>query len=359
MTHRERLEQTLLNCRGRIQEEVAALIGKPFQLGAPSSRLAEGSALSGEPAPGGRVFALVRLEGEVEGMGLLVMGLRDAIRISGLVIMLPEVEQQSSVAAEAWSKEIADTFAEVVGIVCSALSAVFQQQFSRQVHFLAAGQQVVPVGGPMVESSLPAGEVLVLTLPMGAEGCDLGDLTLALPAPPFGLERPERASETGDSGTVLQADLPAEVAQERTLGEPKAAAGGGQAWDEPGNGGPGAEVLLFSDDPAEDVRILEMLQGMSCTGRVRHFKDSVHDALVPGVRMVVLVMREVSEQGLGVAIKLASAGLQAPLVAAGPAWTRSLVLQAVKYGVRDILMTPVAEEDLRARMAAAPKRQVA
>ena len=582
MNHRERLEQTLLACRDRIQEEVAALIGKPFRLGAPVFRLADAGTLTIEPAAAGRLFVPVRLDGEVAGMGLMLVRLGDAIRIGGLLVMLPEVELQGAVRAEAWSEEMADTFAEVAGIVCGALSAVFKEQFPQQVRFLAAGQQVVVAGDPVPPSSLATGEMFVLTLPMEAEGCDFGPFTLALPAAPFGLvasdavlattgvpdataadtaaaadqgaameepqpptpappdsrrlaqrvmadclartgdavgnllggslgivperqavltredvlaqagagqvlarltvggegegeacvltdlptaaalgggllmlpedelatatrtdrldqdltdayaevitviasacttvfaeqdtvarlrfdrgtvatlpadnralpaagyclaagrvafagrdlgrlqllvpahllglELPEAASEAEEVAAADEADRAATAAQEPGIEEAGTAADDSGAAGEAAGAGAMAEVLLFSDDRAESDRILAMLARIGSSGRVCHFKDPVQGALAPGVRMVVLVMGEVSEQGFGVAIKLASAGLRVPLVAAGPAWTRSLVLQAVKYGVSDVLVTPVAEEDLRARLAVAPEQQAA
>ena len=582
MNHRERLEQTLLACRDRIQEEVAALIGKPFRLGAPVFRLADGGTLTIEPAAAGRLFVPVRLDGEVAGMGLMLVRLGDAIRIGGLLVMLPEVELQGAVRAEAWSEEMADTFAEVAGIVCGALSAVFKEQFPQQVRFLAAGQQVVVAGDPVPPSSLTTGEMFVLTLPMEAEGCDFGPFTLALPAAPFGLvasdavlattgvpdataadiaaaadqgaageepqpptpappdsrrlaqrvmadclartgdavgnllggslgivperqavltreevraqagagqvvarltvggegegeacvltdlptaatlgggllmlpedelatamcadrldqdlsdayaevitviasactavfaeqdtvarlrfdrgtvatlpadnralpaagyclaagrvafagrdlgrlqllvpahllglELPEAASEAEEVAAADEGDQAATAAQEPGIEEAGTAADDSGAAGEAAGAGAMAEVLLFSDDRAESDRILAMLARIGSSGRVCHFKDPVHAALAPGVRMVVLVMGEVSEQGFGVAIKLASAGLRVPLVAAGPAWTLSLVLQAVKYGVSDVLVTPVAEEDLRARLAVAPEQQAA
>ena len=582
MNHRERLEQTLLACRDRIQEEVAALIGKPFRLGAPVFRLADAGTLTIEPAAAGRLFVPVRLDGEVAGMGLMLVRLGDAIRIGGLLVMLPEVELQGAVRAESWSEEMADTFAEVAGIVCGALSAVFKEQFPQQVRFLAAGQQVVVAGDPVPPSSLATGEMFVLTLPMEAEGCDFGPFTLALPAAPFGLvasdaateatdetdataadtaavadqgaageepqpptpappdsrrlaqrvmadclartgdavgnllggslgivperqavltredvlaqagagqvlarltvggegegeacvltdlptaaalgggllmlpedelatamradrldqdltdayaevitviasacttvfaeqdtvarlrfdrgtvatlpadnralpaagyclaagrvafagrdlgrlqllvpahllglELPEAASEAEEVAAADEGDQAATAAQEPGIEEAGTAADDSGAAGEAAGAGAMAEVLLFSDDRAESDRILAMLARIGSSGRVCHFKDPVHAALAPGVRMVVLVMGEVSEQGFGVAIKLASAGLRVPLVAAGPAWTRSLVLQAVKYGVSDVLVTPVAEEDLRARLAVAPEQQAA
>ena len=582
MNHRERLEQTLLACRDRIQEEVAALIGKPFRLGSPVFRLADAGTLTTEPAAAGRLFVPVRLDGEVAGMGLMLVRLGDAIRIGGLLVMLPEVELQGAVRTEAWSEEMADTFAEVAGIVCGALSAVFKEQFPQQVRFLAAGQQVVVAGYPVPPSSLATGEMFVLTLPMEAEGCDFGPFTLALPAAPFGmvasdaateatdetdataadfaaaadqgaameepqsptpappdsrrlaqrvmadclartgdavgnllggslcivperqavltredvlaqagagqvlarltvggegegeacvltdlptaaalgggllmlpedelatamradrldqdltdayaevitviasactavfaeqdtvarlrfdrgtvatlpadnralpaagyclaagrvafagrdlgrlqllvpahllgLELPEAASEAEEVAAADEGDRAATAAQEPGIEEAGTAADDSGAAGEPAGAGATAEVQLFSDDREESDRILAMLARIGSSGRVCHFKDPVHAALAPGVRMVVLVMGEVSEQGFGVAIKLASAGLRVPLVAAGPAWTRSSVLQAVKYGVSDVLVTPVAEEDLRARLAVAPEQQAA
>ena len=156
-----------------------------------------------------------------------------------------------------------------------------------------------------------------------------------------------------------EGDRAATAAQEPGIEEAGTVTDDSGAAGEPAGAGTMAEVLLFSDDREESDRILAMLARIGSSGRVCHFKDPVHAALAPGVRMVVLVMGEVSEQGFGVAIKLASAGLRVPLVAAGPAWTRSLVLQAVKYGVSDVLVTPVAEEDLRARLAVAPEQQAA
>ena len=56
-------------------------------------------------------------------------------------------------------------------------------------------------------------------------------------------------------------------------------------------------------------------------------------------------MREVSEQGFGIAIKI-NASCRVPLIAAGPGWTKSKVFKAVKYGVSDILLTPASREDI-------------
>ena len=58
-------------------------------------------------------------------------------------------------------------------------------------------------------------------------------------------------------------------------------------------------------------------------------------------------MREVGERGLASIIKIQSAvGEKTPLIAAGPEWTRKTVLQAIKYGARDILVTPASTGEI-------------
>ncbi len=59
----------------------------------------------------------------------------------------------------------------------------------------------------------------------------------------------------------------------------------------------------------------------------------------------MLVFDDVGEKGLAAAIRIHSIVRdRVPMIAAGPNWTRSMVLRAIKYGIRDILVTPADEE---------------
>jgi hypothetical protein len=75
------------------------------------------------------------------------------------------------------------------------------------------------------------------------------------------------------------------------------------------------------------------------------FKDSFHTYIPGQLKAIYLVMKGVNEQAFGAAIKISSA-CSLPLVAAGPGWTRTKVIKAVKYGVRDILVTPASKEEI-------------
>jgi len=110
-------------------------------------------------------------------------------------------------------------------------------------------------------------------------------------------------------------------------------------------------MLIVTDDERESERLVQVLESEGYGCRVLNFKDPVNAVLSTRTQMVFLVMQEVSEQGFGVAIKISSSGYAVPLVAAGPAWTRTMVLKAVKYGACDILITPASMGDVREKLA--------
>jgi hypothetical protein len=62
-------------------------------------------------------------------------------------------------------------------------------------------------------------------------------------------------------------------------------------------------------------------------------------------------MSDVNEKAFAVAIKISSA-CSLPLIAAGPGWTRSKVISAVKYGINDILLTPASSDDIADKIEA-------
>jgi hypothetical protein len=112
-----------------------------------------------------------------------------------------------------------------------------------------------------------------------------------------------------------------------------------------GTGSENPEFLIVSNDGSECSKITGLFNTRRTAYKVLDYKDNVSNYLPGEVRAVFLVMSSVDEKGLGVAIKISSA-TSLPLIAAGPEWTRSKVIKAVKYGVDDILLTPAADDDI-------------
>ncbi len=582
MKSKERLDKILLSSCSRIQEEVAALIGKPFDLGEPQFRLVRKQEIFAELNEK-RVLARIRMDGELQGIGCLLVAVKAAIHIGGTLIMLPESELDTVSKSEQYSEELEDSFGEVANIICGAATVTFEAQYPQNVRFVRTEQEVVTPNKVVVESEepIPDGSYYVMTVAMQLENRSLGSLDIILPAVPFGLAVEEviapkvsETTETSEPTGVVEKEASVErsedegpvepVQPKRDIGKQKKLvdellnksmvkmseevsallggtlqvvstesaafskegffeqAGGKQimarlnirgsdhgeeaflfvdvktavylggalimlpegeledtarneefgddasdaygevtniiagvyttifedqyhvklgfvktsmekvspakvdpksdevipnqayylstghiqyngkdlgrvqmvipatvleledllkpvdelAEDEEAKSGEplqavtgkaavssgaahvrsqeksheSTDVLIFTDDDNEASRIATALQQLGYVPRLLHFKDSVNSVLTSRIQMIFLVMQEVSEQGFGVAIKISSAGLSVPLVAAGPAWTRTLVLKAVKYGARDILITPSSPVDVREKM---------
>lgn len=603
MKSQERFDKILIAGASRIQDEVTALIGKPFKLGTPQTGPIDKESLFGDLG-GKQVLAHVRLDGDIQGAGCLILGIKDAIQIGGTLIMLPEAELESVAAEQQYSEELMDSYGEVANIICGAATVTFEEQYTKAVRLIRTEQEIILPAKVDIESEQPIADVPYyrLSMPMEIDGKALGELHLLLPAEPFGLAEAKvkeaPSATTAETATkspsqtaepdqetvgVLEresAGVPAEEAgvvqrpesdatseevpsgqvtpKKRDVGKQKKlidgllknswtkmsdevsallggklqvtplenraitkedfldqaggkqvmtrmdlrGGSGGEAYlfvdlktavylggclimlpegeleetvrsesfgddardafgevtniisgvfttifeeqyrgkigfvktaidpvvpakidpdtddvfpnlgyylalgdlqyngrelgraqflvpalaleledlflaveeiaDAPSQAAPassgsqakateparlresaegGTDMLIVTDDESEAERLVQILEGEGYLCRILHFKDPVHAVLSARTQMVLLVMQEVSEQGFGVAIKISSSGYAVPLVAAGPAWTRTMVLKAVKYGACDILITPASVGDVREKLA--------
>jgi len=126
--------------------------------------------------------------------------------------------------------------------------------------------------------------------------------------------------------------------------------------DEPNLAGAEPVILVVAIDGSQGQTISAMINGhgynATLVDRKENFKD-LSKTLRGRVKGLVLAMDEIGEQGFSVAIKVRTAfGESVPLLATGSQWTRSKVLQAVKYGVCDILVTPASAEEVLEKIEA-------
>jgi len=110
------------------------------------------------------------------------------------------------------------------------------------------------------------------------------------------------------------------------------------------------DILLIGDDEKEVVKLRDVLGRRGYMVRVLSLKDNVHNFISTELKAVYLVTQNVDEQAFGVVIKVSSA-CSLPLIAAAPGWTKTKVIKAVKYGVKDILLTPANTEDIEENIA--------
>ncbi|WP_028585465.1 hypothetical protein [Desulfogranum mediterraneum] len=358
-------QQKLINglldsCFEKVGEEVGALTSGTFKLSQLKEELYTKEDLL-EQAGGKQVMARMEIRGEGSGEAYLLVPVSAAIFLGGSLIMLPQNELEETVRNGDFGEDAEDAYGEICNIIAGVYTGVFEEQYRKQFGFVKTVlETILPIKiDPENDETLPSQLYYLASGSMEYNERELGRLQVVFPAALFELEGLAAPQE---EGAVSQAEAP--------LGRPKGGTPGGAEVDETAPipspdgradtgggvaaGGDGAarqpDVLIFSDDDQESATMGTVLEQLGYLPAILPFKSAVNEHLNSMVRLVFLVMKEINEQGFGVAIKVSSGGSKVPLVAAGPAWTRTLVIQAVKYGAEDILITPATPEDIREKV---------
>ncbi len=341
---RKLVERLIHACREKSAEEVAALMGVKFALTSLRSDLLSKEATL-DLLDGKQIMARMTLRGEVSGEGYWLAAVKDGVRLGGTLIMLPPDELEQAVGEDRFEGEIEDAYGEITNIVAGAFTGVFEEMYPKQFGFVREGlEQILPFKiDPDTDDTLPHQLYFVAVFGMTLEGKELGHMHVCLPAGVLDLRLEEE---------VLSPSAQSAAKGKKQTG-PGAAAAEAPERARPLQAleGDGPELLVVSEAEGEGQAISAMLQQRGFAVRLLHWRDSFNDYLPGEVQGVFLVMREVSEQGFGVVIKLRGACVRIPLILCGPAWTRSKVLQAVRYGADDILITPAGADDVDEQLA--------
>ena len=347
---RKLIDNLLKASMERISAEVSGLLGGTLRVVVAGENTALSKAGFLEQAGGKQVMARMDVRGGKQGEAYLFVDIKTAIHLGGALIMLPDGELEEAVRNEEFGEDTLDAYGEITNIIAGGFTSVFEEQYPGKLGFTKTGMEtMLPAKVDPDSDEVFANQGYYLSSgQLHYNNKELARLQVLVPADMFELEEllrgQEAAAGTGTEAEIAKDGVPVGKAAGSAVAADDGQAQAGTMSTEP------ADILIFSDDEDESRRLSDELQGLGYTTRIAHFKEPVASVLGSRVQLVFLVMAEVSEQGFGVAIKLNSAGLSVPLVAAGPAWTRSLVLKAVKYGANDIMMTPSTAVDIRQKL---------
>jgi len=353
----ERIDLLLNNSLAKIGEEVGALLGGTLAITPEKNEVLNKEELL-EQAGGKQVMARMDVRGEGEGESYLLVSLKDAIFLGGTLIMLPDAELEEVVRNEEFGVDAEDAYGEVTNIIAGVYTAIFEEQYRKNIGFVKTGlETIIPVKiDPDSDETIPNDIYYLSSGELSFNGQNLGRIQAVFPARLFELEslaqpKAEGEAEVKEAPAAEKVSTTAEDESppRQAAGEQKISTADGGRVSAPA-GADAADILIFTDDDVEAESIAGMLAQQGHTARILHYRDPVGNYLSPSISLVFLVMKDVNEQGFGMAIKLSSAGIQVPLVAAGPAWTKTTVLKAVKYGATDILITPATTADIREKL---------
>lgn len=338
------VDALLQSCMEKTEEEVGGLLGGRLEIVPEGNKIVSKAAFL-QQAGAKQVMSRMDIRGEHQGEAFLFVDIKSAIYLGGTLIMLPESELEETFRSGDLGDDAQDAYGEITNIIAGVYTAVFEQQYRSKVGLVKTAMEFVIPAKVTPDSDavfpnqvyyLSAGKIRYNDRELGQfhfifpiESLDLQDLL----TPKDG--RQEQSEQTATDSEITNQSQGIPARESNRVQDDNA-----QATD----------ILIYTDDKGEGEKIAAILQPMGYAPLILRFKDSVNAVLASRIRLIFLVMREVNEQGFGVAIKISTAGLAVPLVVAGPAWTRSMVLKAVKYGASDILITPATADDVREKI---------
>jgi len=317
----------------QIEEELGILLGQELTCDDLRLSLISKAEFFSHHCPKQAVLTRLQVTGDEEGLGFMVTGVADAVIMGGTLIMLPEDELDEQQKSGRLDGEVADAYGEIVKLLAGSLTRAFRDRSPWPLRLIKGDAEILVPGRVARDSDqpLPEGNYYLASFAVHLDGHELNRLQLLFPAEILGLDMPLAGSARFASGP---ADLPVTGGGETE---------GADSGPSPSGGTP--LVLVMSDQPGHAAPFVDTLTAAGYQCRVLSFQQDLRGILQQHrIQGIFLIMSQVGDKGFAAAIKLQSAGRPLPpLIFAGPQWTRSAVLCAVKYGARDILMTPARD----------------
>jgi len=166
-----------------MEEEVSALLGAEIKLNNIENSVVTKEEFFYEKVSSKQVVANMDVVGDVEGSSYLSVDLRDAVRIGGVLIMLPTSELESVVTNEEFGDDASDAYGEIANIIAGVYTAVFEEQYSKQLRFIKKDLlQVAPMKVDIGSDEPFADQHYYLsTMQLVIEGNELGNVNYLLP----------------------------------------------------------------------------------------------------------------------------------------------------------------------------------
>ncbi len=304
----------------------------------------------------------------------------DAIVMGGTLIMLPEDQIEEQKSHGDFDGEVADAFGEIANILAGSLTQVFLDRYPKPIRFIKTdAETIVPTKIlPASEDPFAEGSFYLASFAIHMDGQDLHRIQLIFPAEIFDLDETDSTADYQQqapgntvqaTGTTVSVESPApgewggppleptaptavQSADSRPEADTGLSAGHTQQSQSTAPEGPPV-VLVISDQEQNAAPFAQTLSAAGYDCRTLSFQDEIKGIFQQHkVLGIFLIMDQVGEKGFAAAIKLQSAGRPLPpIIFAGPEWTKSAVLRAVKYGAKDILVMPASNDEIQDKVS--------
>jgi hypothetical protein len=188
--HKKRVDRLLEECQGRVENEIGALIGADIKLTNLQNIFLSKEDLFYDNLPGRQICADMEVVGELQDRGYLFLGLKDAIRLGGILIMLPEAELENVVSNEDFNDDVRDAYGEVANIISGVYTAIFEEQYTKKLRFIRKEMHDIQPMKVDIEADQPIPNIsyYVSAMTLLVEGTQCGRLQMVFPAAMLQLE---------------------------------------------------------------------------------------------------------------------------------------------------------------------------
>jgi chemotaxis protein CheY-P-specific phosphatase CheC/CheY-like chemotaxis protein len=384
----------------QLGDEVGALLGQPLQCSDLQLQLTTKEELFSNHCQDISILTQMQVSGDREGLGYLIVQTPDAIIMGGTLIMLPEDQIEEQRSSGKLEGEAADAYGEIANIVAGSLTHVFDERYPQKIRYVRmASETLVPTKIDIAsDEPFPQDDYYVANFSLSMEGHELNRALLVFPAAIFGLEgqtnsqaaskqktnenqpapgewggpplEEASAKQTQAAGSTNKETVPSDGMTVAATGNspnshPKAPLETGQQGDGSESHSTTAPssnadpiVIIIADHEETSEPFTQTLSAAGYNYQVISYQEDIKSILQQlNITGIFLIMSKVGEKGFATAIKLQSAAKALPpIIFAGPDWTKTTVLRAVKYGAKDILVLPASDSEIQAKVAAHLKK---
>jgi len=364
-------------------EEIGGLIDIEVELSSLNTAYVSKAEYFSKPGPKSTVTEMI-VNGDQDGISYFIVELKDSIYFGGTLVMLPEDELGNKMRSGELDGEIKDAYGEVANIISGGIVQNFDEMFPRKFHVKKGEVEAFTPTKVMVEDPkpFPDGEYYCVSASMDCETHDLGRLNYLVPVELLHIPPRPTQSGWGDSPATEKAapsskqDRPL-AEQQKPQAEKTPDVSDGKASETSGGKAPEATAqqtakaapqesaveaatqeeskeavvaVVYKDSASADA-YTEALSECGHTPVPLAANQSFNSLRKSKVCGSLLIIDKIDDDAFALMIKIRSeTPAEQPLIVAGPDWTRSSVLKAVKYGVTDIIPTPATAAEIKEKV---------
>ena len=354
------LHEMLESALKQAGEESGMLLGQELAISLTDSLVTSKTAYFGDLDDAIFVIGVDSREAYV-GQFYLLFALRDAIVMSSTLLGIPPARIQEKSRLAIIENDDIDAFSEIGNMINGSFNTVFQGSLANKVHLkVLPPKKFIPEIDQLSEDEpIPEGEYLMFRSRLEMAGQDMNYLDVMIPVPLGNLFDPPPAlpepalHEAGAEGTADEA-LDVKASVENSASGPGEGVDASEAVSAGGLGIDGVDSIVVLQDDDDARRFIVDAIAFSGFQVVEGTLDDNIKELFAGknVRLVIIGSVDADDRELSICIKVMAMRQDSPppIMMSAQRWTRTAALKALKYGARDIVITPCSEEDLAAKV---------